>query len=197
MVKNPVTLKHLDIILASGSPRRQMLLKEAGITFRVVLREVDETFPPDLHYKDVAEYLALKKADAYNDLLKNNIVVITADTLVFLKEQIVNKPSDFDEAVEMLKLLSGSTHDVVTGVCISSATKKDVFHILTKVYFRELEEEEIYFYIENYKPYDKAGSYGAQDWIGLTGIEKIEGSYFNVMGLPVMELYQHLKSFSI
>lgn len=195
MIKNPASFSNLDIILASASPRRQMLLKETGINFRVVLREVDETFPADLHYKDVAEYLAVKKADVYKDLLKNNIVVITADTLVFLKEQIVNKPSGFDEAVKMLKLLSGSTHDVVTGICISSASKKNVFHVLTRVYFRELEEEEIYFYIEKYKPYDKAGSYGAQDWIGLTGIEKIEGSYFNVMGLPVMQLYQHLKSF--
>jgi septum formation protein len=195
MIKNPASFQHLDVILASGSPRREMLLKELGLKFRVLVRDVDESYPPGMDHIKVAEFLASKKAAAYKDLLVNNKVVITADTLVFLKNKIVNKPSGFDEAVEMLKLLSGSSHQVVTGVCISSQNIKDVFSVTTKVYFRELKEEEIHYYIDQYKPYDKAGAYGAQDWIGITGIERIEGSYFNVMGLPVLEVYQHLKNF--
>lgn len=195
MIKNPASFDHLKIILASGSPRRQMLLKELGLHFEVIVRDVDESFPHHLNHKEVAEFLAAKKSEVYKDLLKNNNVAITADTLVFLKNKIVNKPADFDEAVDMLRMLSGNSHEVVTGVCIASATTKVVFHVVTKVFFRKLEDEEIFFYIDHCQPYDKAGSYGAQDWIGITGIERIEGSYFNVMGLPVLELYQNLKKF--
>ena len=192
---NPVSFQHLKIILASGSPRRQMLLKDLGLNFEVIVRNVDEDFPSYLNHKQVAEFLAQKKADAYRDLLQNNAVVITADTLVYLQNKIVNKPADFDEAFDMIKMLSGNQHEVVTGVCISSENKQEIFHVTTKVFFRQLTDDEIKFYIDNYKPYDKAGAYGAQDWIGLTGISRIEGSYFNVMGLPVMELYLHLKNF--
>ncbi len=195
MIKNPASFDHLDVILASGSPRRQMLLKELGLKFTVLIREVEESFPSDHDHRQVAEYLALKKSDAYKDLLVENKVIITADTLVFLKNKIINKPSDFDEAVQMLKSLSGNSHEVVTGVCIASANRQKVFHVVTKVFFRELMDEEVVYYVDQFKPYDKAGAYGAQDWIGITGIERIEGSYFNVMGLPVLELYQHLKAF--
>lgn len=195
MINNPASFNHLDVILASGSPRRQMLLKELGLKFEVIVREVDEDFPAGINHIEVAEYLAVKKSEAYIDLLSPNKVIITADTLVYLENKIVNKPAGYNQAFEMLKMLSGNSHEVVTGVCITSSKKKDVFHVVTKVYFRVLFDSEIDFYINEYKPYDKAGSYGAQDWIGLTGIEKIEGSYFNVMGLPVMELYQHLKTF--
>jgi septum formation protein len=195
MIKNPASFSHLDIILASGSPRRQMLLKELGVNFKVMVKDLDESFPESLNYKEVAEFLASKKSEYYDELKKDNTVIITADTLVFLNGKILNKPADQKEAVEMLQELSGNSHEVVTGVCIASSKKKDVFHVVTKVFFRDLSEEEILYYVDACKPYDKAGAYGAQDWIGITSIERIEGSYFNVMGLPVLELYQHLKAF--
>ncbi|MGI8892558.1 MAG: Maf family nucleotide pyrophosphatase, partial [Bacteroidia bacterium] len=164
MIQNPASFDHLDVILASGSPRRQMLLKELGLKFTVLIREVEESFPSDHDHRQVAEYLAVKKSDAYKDLLVENKVIITADTLVFLKNKILNKPSDFDEAVQMLKSLSGNSHEVVTGVCIASANRQKVFHVVTKVFFRELMDEEVVYFVDQFQPYDKAGAYGAQDW---------------------------------
>ncbi|WP_224999222.1 Maf family nucleotide pyrophosphatase [Cesiribacter sp. SM1] len=180
------------IILASNSPRRQELLRSAGISFSVKVKETDEVFPAAMPAGEVARFLAEKKADAFVDELEDALL-ITADTTVVLGEEVLNKPADAKEAVSMLKRLSGTSHKVITGVCLLQRKKKVIFDDITVVYFRQLDEEEIDYYVSNYKPFDKAGSYGIQEWIGMVGIEKIEGSYYNVMGLPVEKLYKHLK----
>jgi septum formation protein len=179
------------LILASSSPRRQYLMKEAGFTFTVEKPDVDEDFPESLPVDQVARYLALKKAEYFRQNIINQII-ITADTVVILNNKILNKPADKPEAISMLSALSGKTHLVMTGVCILSAEKEESFDDTTEVTFKKLSAEEIEFYIDNYKPYDKAGAYGAQDFIGMIAIEKIVGSYFNVMGLPIHKVYQHL-----
>lgn len=181
------------IILGSGSPRRQQLMEDAGYAFRVQSLNADESFPGDLQGADIARYLCEKKAEAYPDKLKDDELLITADTIVWVRDTVLNKPGSEFEAKQMLRLLSGKMHQVFTGVCISGADRKTSFTDETKVWFKELSDEEIDFYIKNYKPFDKAGSYGAQDWLGLIGVTKIEGSYFNVMGLPVHRLYEALK----
>lgn len=183
------------IILASKSPRRQYLLKELGITFEVHTKEVDESFPPELKAQEIPLYLCQKKADAFQEELTDNTIVITADTIVWVEGQVLNKPENFEDAVRMLQLLSGKMHEVFTGVCLRSKNKTRSFYAVTKVYFKNLSQEEIEFYINNYKPYDKAGAYGAQEFIGYIAIEKIEGTYFNVMGLPLKELYDNLLEF--
>lgn len=183
------------IILGSGSPRRQQLMEDADYAFRVQSLNADESFPGNLRGAAIAQYLCEKKAEAYPDKLKEDELLITADTIVWIGETVLNKPGSEFEARQMLRLLSGKMHQVFTGVCISSAFKKSSFTDETKVWFRELSDEEIDFYIKNYKPFDKAGSYGAQDWLGLIGVVKIEGSYFNVMGLPVHRLYEELSKF--
>jgi septum formation protein len=182
------------IILASSSPRRQYLMKEAGFTFTVEKPEVEETFPSALPVDQVAKYLAAKKAEYFRTRINHDEIIVTADTVVVLDGQIMNKPEDKDEAFKMLSLLSGKTHLVITGVCIISKEKEEAFDDTTEVTFVSLTKQEIEFYIDQYKPYDKAGAYGAQDWIGMVAIEKIKGSYFNVMGLPVHKVYQHLKN---
>jgi septum formation protein len=179
------------IILASSSPRRQYLMKEAGFEFSVQKPEVEEDFPETMPAEQVAVFLAKKKADFFKASLTDEIV-ITADTTVVLGDVILNKPSGRDEAIQMLTLLSGKVHEVITGVCISSKEKEIAFDDRTFVTFKKLTRDEILFYIDNYKPFDKAGAYGAQDWLGLVGIEKIQGSYFNVMGLPIHLVYRHL-----
>jgi septum formation protein len=179
------------LILASSSPRRQYLMKEAGFTFTIEKPDVDEDFPEALPVDQVARYLALKKAEYFRQNIINQIIV-TADTVVILNNKILNKPADKPEAINMLTNLSGKTHLVMTGVCILSADKEESFDDTTEVTFKKLSAEEIEFYIDNYKPYDKAGAYGAQDFIGMIAIEKIVGSYFNVMGLPIHKVYQHL-----
>ena len=179
------------LILASSSPRRQYLMKEAGFNFVVEKPDVDESFPADLPVDQVAKYLAEKKAE-YFRLSMNDQVVLTADTVVILQDKILNKPSDRNEAINMLTSLSGNTHDVMTGVCILSKEREMSFDDTTEVTFVSLTQEEIEFYVDHYKPFDKAGAYGAQDWIGMVAIEKIVGSYFNVMGLPIHKVYQHL-----
>lgn len=185
-----------EIILGSKSPRRNQLLTELGIRFKIVSKEFDETFPPHLKREQVALHLALKKAGAYSDELKSaNTLLITADTIVCVGDLLIGKPVDYDDAVSILKTLSGKMHEVFTGVCISSVEKKELFFVRTEVYFKVLDDNEIHFYLKNYKPYDKAGAYGVQDWIGLIGIEKINGSFHNVMGLPVKEVYEHLLKF--
>lgn len=180
------------IILGSGSPRRQQLLKDAGFEFTVKSLDADESFPATLKAEQIALYLAEKKASVYPDKLNADELLITADTIVWIDDIVLNKASGEFEAKQMLQLLSGKMHRVFTGVCITSASKKISFTDETKVWFKHLTESEIDFYIKNYKPFDKAGSYGAQDWLGLIAIEKIEGSYFNVMGLPVHKLYEEL-----
>jgi septum formation protein len=187
-------LPELPVILASGSPRRQELLRELGITFRVLLKQVDEFYPEHLKREEVAEYLAKKKAAAYDEEVTQGNVIITADTIVCAGDVILNKPEDFDDGVRMLKLLSGTKHEVVTAVCIRSLYGTEVFHDTTDVYFKPLTDEEIRYYLDTCKPYDKAGSYGVQEWIGLIGIERIDGSYHNVVGLPVRKVYEHLIS---
>ncbi|MBK7129937.1 MAG: septum formation protein Maf [Crocinitomicaceae bacterium] len=188
-------LKGKKIILASKSPRRQELLRGLGIEFEVRTRDIPEDYPASMAAEDIPVFLAEKKAlDFLNDLADNEIL-ITADTIVIHQQNILEKPLDKNHAHAMLRKLADSEHTVVTGVCCMSKTKKITFSDKTKVYFGPLTDAEIDYYIEHYKPYDKAGSYGAQDWIGLTAIHRLKGSYFNVMGLPTHRLYDELKKF--
>jgi len=182
------------LILASSSPRRQYLMREAGFIFEVEKPDVDESFPDTFPVDQVARYLAVKKAEFFRKSIHHE-VVITADTVVILNNTIMNKPADTEEAIQMLTMLSGKTHLVMTGVCILSAEKEESFDDTTEVTFKTLTSQEIKFYVENYKPFDKAGAYGAQDWIGMVAIEKIIGSYFNVMGLPIHRVYTELQNF--
>lgn len=188
-------LNKFKLLLASKSPRRQYLLTELGLTFEVKTKDVDESFPEHLKAHEIPLYLCKKKADAFDEELSENTIVITADTIVWIENQVLNKPENFEDAVRMLKLLSGKKHEVYTGVCLKSSSKVKVFYAKTDVYFKVLSDEEINYYITNYNPYDKAGAYGAQEWIGYIAVEKIVGSYFNVMGLPVKELYEELMAF--
>ena len=188
-------LKKYNLILASKSPRRQYLLKELGVDFEIAVKEVDESFPVDLQAEQIPLYLCKKKAIAFDSELSDNTIVITSDTIVWVENQVLNKPEDYADALRMLTLLSGKMHQVYTAVCLKSKHKIKTFYVCTHVYFKTLSLEEIDYYIKNYNPYDKAGAYGAQEWIGYIAIEKIEGSYFNVMGLPVKELYEALLAF--
>lgn len=182
------------LILASQSPRRQIILTEAGFDFDVKIIKVEETFPDKLHVMDVAQYLAEKKAKQV-PFLKNNEILITADTTVVIGEAILGKPEDRDDAFTMLNLLSGKMHAVVTGICIKDSKKVISFSDTTFVWFKTLTDKEIEYYLDEFEPYDKAGAYGIQDWIGMIGVTKIEGSYFNVMGLPIHKLYAELQAF--
>ncbi len=188
-------LKKYHFILASKSPRRQFLLKDLGLHFEVATKEVDESFPPDLRAEQIPLYLCEKKATAFDDELKDNTIVITADTIVWVDNQVLNKPENYEDAVRMLGLLSGKMHQVYTGVCLKSKEKLVSFFAVTNVYFKVLTAFEIDFYIRHFHPFDKAGAYGAQEWMGYIAVEKIDGSYFNVMGLPVKELYEQLLQF--
>ncbi len=181
------------IILASNSPRRQQLLRELRIPFMVRTIPVEEDYPAELPPDQVAKFLAEKKGRAYLDALADDELVITADTTVVVEERLLNKPADAAEAREMLTALSGRAHRVITGVCLTTTTSSHAFEDTATVYFRALTDEEISFYVENYQPFDKAGGYAIQEWIGMIGIERIEGSYFNVVGLPVEKLYRELK----
>jgi len=186
------SIHHLPpIILASKSPRRQELLRLLDVDFKVVLKEVDESYPEDLNPEEVAVYIAEKKAKAYDETLGDEIV-LTADTIVCIDDLILGKPESPEHAVEMLKLLSGRVHRVITGVCILYKHQYNKFFDVSEVFFRKLTDAEIQTYVDQYKPLDKAGAYGIQEWIGLTGIEKINGSYTNVVGLPTEKLYQQL-----
>ncbi|MFA8450466.1 MAG: Maf family nucleotide pyrophosphatase [Bacteroidales bacterium] len=189
-------LKNKKIILASGSPRRQQLLKEMGVEFEVQVSNINEDFPSEMVPFDIAPFLAKKKADYFNASNLSNTILITSDTTVCLKEKVLNKPADRNEAIEMLQQLSGNIHYVVSGVCLKSDKKEKVFSDITKVFFRELTFNEILHYVDNYKPFDKAGAYGIQEWIGAIGIKSIEGSFYNVMGLPTHKLWEELKAFS-
>lgn len=189
-------LKKYNIVLASKSPRRQELLKGIGLDFTVLTKEVDESYSKNISVFDVAPYLSVKKAKAFEDSeLPDNYMVITADTIVVVNDMILGKPKDADEAREMLRLLSGKKHSVITGVTVHTKEKTKTFSVTSKVSFEVLDEEEIEYYVNNYKPFDKAGSYGVQEWIGYIGVNCVEGSCFNVMGLPTQKLYQILKQF--
>lgn len=191
-------LPHLsvhDLVLGSASPRRKALLKEAGFDFDIITADIEENFSDDLKAQEIPIYLSKLKANHLIKSLGINQILITADTIVWLNNKALNKPVDYADACRMLSELSGKQHEVFTGVSITSHKKQVSFFVRTAVFFKELSQEEIEYYVNNYKPYDKAGAYGAQDWIGLVAVEKIDGSYFNVMGLPIKELYEHLKNF--
>jgi septum formation protein len=183
------------IILASKSPRRRQLLEGLNIPFEVVVREVEEVFPENMPLEEIPIYLAKLKSEAFLKELADNELVITADTIVWIDGEILGKPFDHDHAFEMLRKLSGRKHVVVTGVCLTSIEKQVTFSSVTEVYFKELSDYEIEYYLNQFHPYDKAGAYGVQEWIGYIAIDTIKGSYFNVMGLPVGRLYGELKRF--
>ncbi|MRR22715.1 septum formation protein Maf [bacterium] len=189
-------LHQFDIILASASPRRRQLMDEAGFRFRVAVTGFEENYPPHLSGKDIAEYLAEGKADSWAEPLSPGQILITADTIVWCHGKNLGKPADDAEAMSFLRRLSGCRHDVITGICLRSAESKKVFSVTTGVTFRNLVDDEIEYYVRNYHPLDKAGAYGIQEWIGLRGITKIEGSYYNVVGLPVSELFTALLEFT-
>ncbi|HEV7350615.1 Maf family protein [Telluribacter sp.] len=182
------------LILASNSPRRQQLMKEAGFEFRVEVRSTEEDFPLDMPPAEVAEYLARHKAEQFSRDLGEELV-LCADTIVVVDSTILNKPADAAEAGTMLRMLSGRTHQVITGLCLLSGEGSQVVSDVAHVTFRELVQMEIDYYIQQYRPFDKAGAYGIQEWIGMVGIERIEGSYYTIMGLPVHKVYQLLKSY--
>ena len=186
-------LNNYNIILASQSPRRQELLRGLNIPFEVQEIDVEESYPSQLVGVDIPMYLAEKKANAFTDKMDDKTLLITADTIVWHEGCLFGKPTDKEDATRMLKALSGKTHQVITGVCISTLLKRRTFHVISEVRFTRLTPEEIEYYIQNFEPYDKAGAYGIQEWIGYIGVEYIEGSYFNVMGLPVQRLYSELK----
>jgi septum formation protein len=188
-------LNNYRIILASRSPRRQQLLKELGFTFDIVIREFEESFPEGLNGEEIARYVAHSKAASFRDEIADNEIIITADTIVWCNNQVLGKPIDIQDAVRILKKISGNTHEVITGVSVFSKKKEVTFSDSTKVTFEVLSDNDIKYYIDKYKPYDKAGAYGIQEWIGLIACSKIEGSYFNVVGLPVQRLYKELQEF--
>lgn len=183
-----------QIILASNSPRRKELLSGLGLNYEVrTLPGIDESYPDTLQGEEIPVYISSKKASAYLDALKDDELLITADTIVWLDGRVLGKPADEKEACQMLRDLSGKTHQVITGVTLATTTFQKSFASVSQVTFAPLSEEEISYYVNHYHPMDKAGSYGVQEWIGFIGVERIEGSYFNVMGLPVQRLYRELK----
>ncbi len=186
-------LTNKKIILGSASPRRKELLAGLDIDFDIVTKDVEESYPNHLSGVDIPIYLAEKKAIAFENEIDEHTLLITADTIVFHQGEVLGKPSSETDAKKMLQKLSGKTHQVITGVCIYSKNRKKVFHTISEVSFSILNNQEINYYIEKYKPYDKAGSYGVQEWIGFIAVEHINGSYYNVMGLPIQRLYNELK----
>ena len=187
--------KKYNIILGSASPRRKELLSDINLKFSIQTSNEEETFSCSLIEEEIAEFLAKQKSKFLSEKLQQNDLLITADTIVSFNNELLNKPKNKKEAFETLSKLSKNTHKVITGVCLKSKNKEIIFSVTTMVTFKELSENEIYHYINKYNPYDKAGAYGIQDWIGKIGINNINGSYTNVVGLPISELYQHLKIF--
>lgn len=190
MLKNK--LKKYTLILASGSPRRQQFFKDLDLDFEIRLKEIEEIYPPELKAEEITNYLAVLKASAFEGELKSNEILVTSDTIVWHNNTALGKPKDEQDAFEILKSLSNTTHEVITSVCFKTNEKADVMHEVTKVTFNELSDESIRYYLDNYKPYDKAGAYGIQEWIGFIGVSKIEGSYANVMGMPTDKVYEYL-----
>lgn len=189
-------LNKINIILASGSPRRQQFFKEMDLHYTIRLKEIEEIYPEYLQAEEITNFLAELKANAFENELKENDVLVTSDTIVWLNGKALGKPKDYDDAFQMLQQLANQTHEVITSVCLKSMDKTEVFHCVTKVTFANLSDEAIRYYLDNYQPFDKAGSYGIQDWIGLVGISKIEGSYTNVVGLPTEMLFQKLMNYA-
>lgn len=185
-------LNKYRIILASRSPRRQELLRQLGIKFDVVIKDYCEDYPGNLQGEEIASFLAYEKSRLFKDDIKDNEIVITADTIVWCRGKVLGKPETSEEAGMMLRELSGNTHEVITGVTILSKSKEKTFTALTEVTFEELSDAEIKYYVDVFQPFDKAGAYGIQEWIGLAACSRIEGSYFNVVGLPVQRLYKEL-----
>lgn len=184
------------VILASNSPRRRELLAGLGLQFEVrVLADIDENYPPTLPATQIAKYIAHKKAEANRVIMAKNEMIITADTIVVVDDMVMGKPTDDADAIRMLSTLSGKTHKVITGVCITTLNKQTVFDVTTGVTFKTLTDEEINYYITHFHPTDKAGAYGIQEWIGYIGVTGLEGSYYNVMGLPVQRIYDELCAF--
>lgn len=190
-------LKNHNIILASGSPRRQEFFRNLGLDFEIKLKPIKEEYPPRLTHFEICNYLAQLKALPFKAELKPNDILITSDTIVWHNHTALGKPRDADEAFSILKTLSNATHEVITSVCFTTTTSEKTIHNITKVTFKALSDDEINYYIKNYKPFDKAGAYGIQDWIGKIGVTKIEGSYFNVMGLPIHAVYKTLNDIAL
>jgi septum formation protein len=188
-------LKNYRLILGSRSPRRQQLLLELGLKFDVVIKEYTETYPDGLNGEEIARYVARGKALSFKNEIKENEIVITADTIVWCNNKVLGKPEDPEDAVRMLKEISGNMHEVITAVCIFSSQKESLFSVSSRVTFEPLTSEEIFYYVEKFKPFDKAGAYGIQEWIGIIGCSHIEGSYLNVVGLPLQRLYKELQNF--
>mgnify|MGYP006335288793 CR=1 FL=1 len=185
-------LKKYQLILASGSPRRQQFFRDLDLDFEIRLKEIEEIYPSDLQAYEITNYLAQLKASAFDGELQPNEILITSDTIVWHNNKALGKPKDQHEAFEILKSLSNATHEVITSVCFKTTEKLDVICEITKVTFNDLTDDAIRYYVENYKPYDKAGAYGIQEWIGFTAVSRIEGSYANVMGMPTDKVYEYL-----
>lgn len=178
------------IILASGSPRRQQFFKDLGLKFEIRLKPVEEVYPEQLQHHEISDYLAILKASVFKDELKDNEVLVTSDTVVWHEGVSLAKPQDAQEAFDMISAMSGKSHEVITSVCFTTATSQKVVNEITKVHFEHISTEEINYYIDNFKPFDKAGAYGIQEWIGYTKVSRIEGSYANVVGLPTHLVYK-------
>lgn len=189
-------LKDFKLILASGSPRRQQFFNDLDLDFEIRLKEIEEVFPDTLQGVEITNYLAELKAKAFENEIASNEILVTSDTIVWLNNKALGKPKDYNDAFEILKCLSNTTHEVITSVCFKTSDKTETIHDVTKVSFTTLSDDEIRYYLDHYKPFDKAGAYGIQEWIGLIGITKIEGSYTNVVGLPTEKVYQYLSKFN-
>ena len=192
MLKNK--LANYSLILASGSPRRQQFFKDLDLDFEIRLKEIEEVYPPELKAEAITNYLAELKANAFEGELKENEILITSDTIVWHNDTALGKPKDEQDAFAILKSLSNATHEVITSVCFKTKEKTDTFFEVTKVTFNTLSDKAIQYYLDHYKPYDKAGAYGIQEWIGFVGVAKIEGSYTNVMGMPTDKVFDYLNN---
>ena len=192
MLKNK--LQKYRLILASGSPRRQQFFKDLDLDFEIRLKEIEEIYPIELQREQITNYLAELKANAFEGCLNDNEILITSDTIVWHNNKALGKPKDSTDAFEILQSLSGQKHEVITSVCFKTNTQTKVLHEVTTVSFNEFTDSAIRYYVENYKPFDKAGAYGIQEWIGFVGVSKIEGSYTNVMGLPTDKVYEYLNN---
>lgn len=190
-------LSKYKIILASGSPRRQQFFKDLDLEFEIRLKDIEEIYPNHLQGVEITNYLAELKANAFDGEINANEILVTSDTIVWLDNKALGKPKDYDDAFAILKSLSNTTHEVITSVSFKTVDKTDTIFEITKVTFTELSDDAIRYYLDNYKPFDKAGAYGIQEWIGLIGITKIDGSYTNVVGLPTEKVYQYLQNFKI
>jgi septum formation protein len=187
-------LAQYSLILASGSPRRQQFFKDLDLDFEIHLKEIEEIYPPELKAEEITNYLAQLKANAFEGELNDNEILITSDTIVWFNDKAMGKPKDKEDAFAILKSLSDATHEVITSVCFKTKAKTELIYEITKVTFNPLSDAAIEYYLEHYKPYDKAGAYGIQEWIGFIGVAKVEGSYTNVMGMPTDKVFEYLNN---